>query len=380
LTDGAARPAAHRWQALAALVFGACVIGFSGILVRLTATGPAAAGFWRLAFALPLLAVITSRSSGALGRPSRLAMVAGLMFALDLGFWHYGIKYTSVASATVLSNLTPVVVVAFAWIFLKQRPRPLFLVAVGLATAGVWMIAAGKAGGGQLLNAPLGNALSACTAVWYSLYFLAISEGRKTQGAGPLMVWSAIVGAPLVLVAALVLGERIVPLTAAGWAACVGLGFVHAFGQGAIAWGMGRLPASTASVVVLVQPIVAASLGWVLFGEALGPVQAAGPRQPWRGSCSRSGPRDPQPVSVHDAERIDHQHHRARNAEEPQKHGLHVGYLRHLNRGENVTPALQVPCRSGPLGRKGPRRPGALDLGQLRVELGPVVRRADRRP
>ena len=46
--------------------------------------------------------------------------------------------------------------------------------------------------------------------------------------------------------------------------------------QGSIAWALGRLPAATASVVVLVQPVVAAVLGWLLFAEALGPVQALG--------------------------------------------------------------------------------------------------------
>ncbi|MGE5501575.1 MAG: EamA family transporter, partial [Ignavibacteriales bacterium] len=34
--------------------------------------------------------------------------------------------------------------------------------------------------------------------------------------------------------------------------------------------------AATAAVVVLIQPVVAAFLGWVLFGEAVGPMQAAG--------------------------------------------------------------------------------------------------------
>ncbi|HEX5264264.1 MAG TPA: DMT family transporter, partial [Phenylobacterium sp.] len=141
------QPAAHRrWPAVAMLVFGACVIGFSGILVRLTGTGPAAAGFWRLATALPLLAVLTRVSSGAIGRPRPVLLLAGLMFALDLGFWHYGIKYTSVSASTVLSNLTPVVVTAFAWIFLKERPRPLFLLAVVVAVGGAWLMASQRAG------------------------------------------------------------------------------------------------------------------------------------------------------------------------------------------------------------------------------------------
>ncbi len=277
MTDAVAdHPEGHRLQALAALVFGACVIGFSGILVRLTQTGPVAAGFWRLAFALPALALITRRASGPLGRPSRIAAIAGLMFALDLGFWHEGIKFTSVANATVLSNMTPVVVTAFAWLFLKQRPRPLFLLAVATALAGVWMMAVGKASGAALLNAPLGNLYSISTALWYALYFLAMSEGRKTEAAGRIMFWSGMIGAPLLLATSLLLGEQLTPTAAAGWAACVGLGAVHVLGQGSIAWGLGRLPTSTASVVVLVQPVVAGLMGFVLFGEALGPLQLVG--------------------------------------------------------------------------------------------------------
>jgi drug/metabolite transporter (DMT)-like permease len=272
-----AQPAggAQRAQAVGALLFGACVIGLSPILVRLTTTGPAAAGFWRLATALPFLAVMTYRVSGPLRSPSRMALLAGLMFAFDLGFWHYGIKYTSVTNATVLSNLTPVVVTAFAWIFLKQRPRALFLLAVAIAVAGSWIMALAR-GGGAGLDPPLGNAFSVTTAFWYALYMLAISEGRKTESASRLMFWSSLLGAPLLLIAGLGLHEQILPRTLFGLGACVGVGLMHVAGQGSIAWAMGRLPASTASVVVLVQPVVAGWLGWVFFAEAVGPIQGVG--------------------------------------------------------------------------------------------------------
>lgn len=270
-----APPAAHRWQAVAVLVFGACVIGLAPILVRLTTAGPAASGVWRLAFALPFLALVSTRTGGV-GRPSPIGALAGFLFAGDLAFWHYGIRFTSVTNATVLSNLTPVVVTAFAWIFLKQRPRALFLVAVAVAIGGAWTMALGKGAGALPPNPSLGNALSATTAVWYALYMLTIGQGRKREGANRLMFWSSAVGAPLMLVAALALHERILPETAAGWAACVGLGLMHVAGQGSIAWAMGRLPTSVASVVVLVQPVVAGYLGWLIFDEAMGPVQAIG--------------------------------------------------------------------------------------------------------
>jgi len=267
--------AAHRWQALAVLVMGACIIGLAAILVRLSDAGSAATGFWRLVFATPLLALMAYRTGGLQGGPSKWALLAGLFFALDLGFWHYGIQYTSVANATVLTNLTPVVVTAFAWIFLRQRPRALFLVAVAAAVGGASMMAIEKTGGTPG-NQPLGDALSLITAFWYALYFLAITEGRKSEGASRLMFWAGLAGAPLLLVAAALLDEQLVPVTLAGWAACVGLGLMHVAGQGSIAWAMGRLPTPTASVVVLVQPVVAAGLGFLLFAEAIGPLQGLG--------------------------------------------------------------------------------------------------------
>lgn len=276
MSDAAASgPAEGRGWALAVLVVGAAVIGLSPILVRLAEAGPAAAGFWRLAFGLPLLAILASRTAGGLGGPSRTVLLAGLFFALDLAFWHYGIARTTVTNATVLSNLTPVVVTVFAWIFLRERPRALFLAAVALAVAGAALMALAKptAGGQASL---LGDGLSAAAAIWYALYMLAVGRARRSQGAMRVMFWSSLTGAPLLLAAATVLGEQILPSGPGGWAACVGLGLMHVAGQGAIAWALGRLPTATASVVVLVQPVAAATLGWLIFAEALGTWQALG--------------------------------------------------------------------------------------------------------
>lgn len=263
-------------KALAVLVAGAAIIGLAPILVRLADAGPAAIGFWRVTFAMPLLALIAMRTDGGVGRPSKFALLAGVAFACDLGFWHYSIHFTSVANATVLTNLTPVVVTAAAWIFLKQRPAKLFVAAVGLAVAGAWLMAVGRGEHAAGANPPLGDALALTTAVWYALYFLAVSAARRDVGATRVMFWSGVASAPLLLAAALVLGEDIFPITKGGWAALVALGLMHVAGQGSIAWALGRLPAATASVVVLVQPVVAAVLGWLLFAEALGPLQALG--------------------------------------------------------------------------------------------------------
>jgi drug/metabolite transporter (DMT)-like permease len=263
-------------RAILVLLFGACVIGVAPVLVRFADAGPAAAGFWRLVFALPLLGILTARSSGGIAAPSRLGLLAGLFFALDLGFWHYGIAYTSVGKATVLANLTPVVVTAIAWIVFKQRPGNLFLLAVVLAVAGVWTMTLAKGSGSVGTNPPLGDALSITTALWYALYFLSVSAARRRESASAVMLWSSLAGTPLLFLFALLFGESLVPASPAGWAAGAGLGVVHVAGQGSTAWGRGRLPPATASVTGLVPPVVAAGLGWLLFNEVLGPGQMAG--------------------------------------------------------------------------------------------------------
>ncbi len=269
-------PDQHR-LALAALVFGALAIGAAPIFVRLSQTGPAATGFWRLTFALPILIVLSFQRERSLGRPSAANLAAGLMFALDLACWHYGIRFTSVANATVLPNLTPVLVTLGAWLLFRERPKGVFLIGLSIAMGGAILMALANAGAGAVGTRPhLGDALSVATAFWYGLYFVAVRKARDSQSATRVMVWSSLAGAPILLVVALALRERILPVTPAGWAPLAALGLVHVLGQGSIAWALGRLPTATASLVVLVQPVAAALLAYGVFGEAMSPLQSLG--------------------------------------------------------------------------------------------------------
>lgn len=269
-------PAASRLLPLMVVLASASILGLAPILVRLTETGPAAAGFWRFAFALPLLLVLVGRPGGdGIGRPSKWMLLAGLFFTLDLSFWHYGIVMTSVANATVLCNLTPVVVTLIGWMFFRERPARLFILALALAMGGALAMAAG-ARPGQGTNPPLGDLLSLTVSFWYAGYFLAVKAARTTAGALRVTFWATLAGLPLMGAVSLGMGEDMIPATAAGWAACIAMGLMHVAGQGGVAWALGRLPAAITAVTILIQPLVAAGLSWIVFGETLAPVQALG--------------------------------------------------------------------------------------------------------
>ena len=100
-------------RALAVLIFGACMIGLGPVLVRLARAehvGPAGSAFWRVTLALPILAamILRGRKAGVPGpslKPTWIAAFAGFLFAGDLVCWNYGIRFTAIAKATVLSVL-----------------------------------------------------------------------------------------------------------------------------------------------------------------------------------------------------------------------------------------------------------------------------------
>jgi hypothetical protein len=144
-------------------------IGFAPIGLRLSEFGPQATGFWRMLFALPVIAAVIYLQGGKLSRPSVFSIVAGIFFGLDIAFWHASLVLTSVANATFIVNLGNASVGIVAWIVLKERPANIWPVAIGVALLGALLLSRGAAGAaagaltGDLL-ALLAAVMGACRA------------------------------------------------------------------------------------------------------------------------------------------------------------------------------------------------------------------------
>lgn len=265
--------------ALAALVAGAVAIAFSPIFVRLSEVGPTATGFYRAILAVPplwLLWRLKPEPASAARPPSLLlVLLPGLLFAGDLFFWHLSIRYTSVANATLLANFSPVIVALGAWLLLKEKLNRPFLFAMALAICGALMLVGSslQLGGGNVL----GDAFGFITACFYGLYMIAVAKLRGSLGTQALMVWSSLITGLALLPAALLMGEGLLPATGQGWITLFALSWIsHALGQSLIAFALGHLPASFSSLVILVQPVMAALFGWLWLGEGLTLLQMAG--------------------------------------------------------------------------------------------------------
>jgi len=266
--------------ALAALFGGAVCIALSPIWVRVSEVGPTASAFWRVFLAVPLLWILFfsfKTTETKIIPPQWGAMIAaGVAFAGDLAFWHWSIKFTSVANSTLLANLASIFVTLAAWILWKQRPRALFLAGLAAALAGVGLLV--RASLGSSPTALLGDGLGVVTALFYAWYLLSV-KGLRDRGAATLqlMAVTSTLTAAILLPVALASGEALLPATAEGWLKLLGLAWIsHAAGQGLIAHALAHLPAAFSSVGLLLQPVMAALFAWALLGESLSLPQVAG--------------------------------------------------------------------------------------------------------
>jgi drug/metabolite transporter (DMT)-like permease len=268
---------------LVALLMGAVSIAFAPILVRLSEVGPSATAFYRLALAAPVLVgwwQLESRSS----RPSRMwresrallsLATAGLFFAADLSVWHWSIRFTSVANATLLANFAPVFVVLGSWLLFKQRFTKTFLLAVAIVLLGATLLI-----GNSLKLDPQqlrGDLLGLLTAVFYAGYILSVAHLRLRFSTVVIATWSSLVGSLILLPVALLSGETFIPVTAQGWSVLITLALVSQVGgQSLITYALAHLPAAFSAVGLLLQPVIATLLAWQIFGETLSLGQAVG--------------------------------------------------------------------------------------------------------
>lgn len=265
-----------------ALAFVAGIVGisFAAIFVRLALPAPpVVTGFYRMLFAATAMAVwvlfaARGRAAGVERRAALLAAASGACFGTDLALWHTSIVRTSVATATLLVNTTPVYVGLYAYLVLGERLRARFAVGALLALAGAALLLGISR---DDLEHAQGALLALGAALFYTGYLLFMKAARVRGDAAPALLLSNLGATAVLGVYALAGGQPLHGFPWSSWAAMLGAAGVSQLGGVfAIVWALRYLPATVASVSLLGQPVGTALLGWWILGERLAPLQAAG--------------------------------------------------------------------------------------------------------
>ena len=274
--------AAYGRGAYIALAAGILGLAFSPLLVRASEIGPSATAVQRVLLAMPVLTVwmlIEQRGLGALTAISRrdwlTLILAGVFWTGDLVAWHWGLQFTSIANASLLTMTGPIFVTLGSWLLFNEQVSRGFVFGLIISLGGAAPLVATSVelSGGHLL----GDAIAVSAAGFFAAYLLAIKQLRGGLPTGTIMCLTCLFSLPGLFISAGLSGEALAPTTLRGWLLALALALsAQAFGQALIALAMSRLPAPFTSMSLLVQPFLAILLGWLILGEAATALQSVG--------------------------------------------------------------------------------------------------------
>jgi drug/metabolite transporter (DMT)-like permease len=257
------RPSMATWGLLA---LGVGVASVSGILIRYAEdAGPLAISFWRCAAGALLLAPFAWPELRRMERRDFLMpAVAGSFLAVHFATWITSLDMTSIAASVLLVSTTPVFTAGAARILFDERIGTRGWGGIALAMLGTVLIVgtdlSGSNGTGNLLALAGGAAAAG--------YVMAGSQARKTLGILPYAVVTYSIGAVLLLPPALIDGQELwgydAQTTLVMAAIVVG---PQLLGHTVLNFFLKDLDATTVSISIMVEPIIASALAYVLFSE-----------------------------------------------------------------------------------------------------------------
>lgn len=256
-----------------ALALGVVCIALSAILTRKAQVPGTVSALYRVGTAAVVLAPLFLRNvrRGNVVRGRRvwlLAAAAGLFFMLDVAVWNTSLFLTNVANATLLANVSPIVVGLGALLVFHERLRISYWLGLAIALCGMSVIIGHDLFSGSGLGA--GDLLAMMAGFFYALYMLVIQRVRVSMDTLSSLWISTVVGTLLLLALNIALGRSMWGFTPSQYVTLFALGLIsQVAGYLAINYALGHLPASIVSPTLLGQPILTALLAVPLLSESL---------------------------------------------------------------------------------------------------------------
>jgi len=266
----------------ALLGMGVLLLSTSAIFVKMAEAPSGIIAFYRLLFTLAFLvpALLARKKEREQlvhlnGRQLRLAVISGALLAVHWVMWFESLRYTSVASSTVLVSLQPLFSILFGALFLKERVSKWGMVGVFLAIFGSAIIGWGDF---QVSGAAFwGDVLSFASAGVISLHFLFGQLLRKELDVLPYTVVCYTASTVCLAIYALAAGQSFSGYSCQTWGCFLGLAlFATVGGQCVFNLLLKYLTASAVTMGILGEPVGTIILAFFIFGESITLQQTAG--------------------------------------------------------------------------------------------------------
>jgi drug/metabolite transporter (DMT)-like permease len=273
--------APSRARLVSVLAVGVLAIASSAPIIRAITTragvsGPAGAvaiAAARMVLASLLLApgLLAARRRGEAMPSARYTLLAGCALALHFATWISSLSFTTMAASTVIVTTNPVWVALVTAVTTRRAPSRKVTQGLLLALVGAMVLAwaDGSRATAQASRPLLGDLLALVGAWAATAYYLASraaqSRGAKVSATAPAVyAVAALVLAPIALALGAVpslLRASVIP-----WVLLLAA-LPQLVGHTAFLWAMNHRSPTAVTTVILLEPVGAAALGALAFGE-----------------------------------------------------------------------------------------------------------------
>lgn len=248
-----------------------CFLATGGIFVKLSALPPIATGFYRILFSILILyplAKIDLQSSKIEKKDFLLLLCGGGFLGLDLIAWNKAMYLTTMANANLLTNFVPFTIIPVSYFLYRKKVSKTFMIGLTVTFVGLVVLMSGK-----LEPSPenfKGDTLAFLASIFYAFFLLIVSNLRERMYASTIMFVSAF-GGVIVLFIAMIYSEgfqypqntaQLLPLIALTVCSQI-------FGQGLLSYCIGKIDIVLSSILLLIQPVIAAFYSYLIFGESI---------------------------------------------------------------------------------------------------------------
>ncbi|OPZ74990.1 MAG: 4-amino-4-deoxy-L-arabinose-phosphoundecaprenol flippase subunit ArnE [Firmicutes bacterium ADurb.Bin456] len=263
------------------VILAVIAVSFSSIFTKLVSAPPLAIAFYRLSFAVLILAPLALNAAGRAEyagisrRDLVLAVVSGVFLALHFVVWITSLNYTSVASSTVLVTLQALFVVAGSFFFFKEKISQKGLAGIALTLTGSVLIGINdfKIGGEALW----GDLLAFSGAFFVAVYFLIGRSLRTRLSLFPYVFLVYGASSIFLLLFNIATATPLHPYPRLDWVWFFLLALVPTIlGHTVFNWALRYVKTAVVSVSILGEPVGATILAYFIFREIPGLLQLIG--------------------------------------------------------------------------------------------------------
>jgi drug/metabolite transporter (DMT)-like permease len=254
------------------------VWGIGNVAIANVPLGGLSLAFHRLWIAAVIYTVVLYASGGRLTLDSfRYGIAGSIAFSLDIAAFFLAVKHTTLADATTINALQPVVILFFAGALFGEVVRPRHIVCTVVALVGVAAVVEGSRSSGSF--GLFGEVMAVLSLFAWAGYFIASKRARQRLGTLEYMTVIFIGGIPILAVLAAVSGQ----LTGADghldWTAFAWVMLVIALpgsGHILINWAHNHTTITLSSLLTLLMPVISTAGAAIWLDQSVRGIQIVG--------------------------------------------------------------------------------------------------------